>query len=195
MMKFNIIILILFYCSLSFSQVKNEKEERIEASEFPKNSLLYLNAIATRAKNIKYYKETDGEKSSYEAKFKLNKLHYSIEFNTLGKLEDIEIVIKEKHIPEPILNKIMDYYKNKYAKVRFIKIQKQFVNTSDKSDHEFLNYVLDNPIGKNTHFEIIAEIKTKEDKTRLLKEFTFENTGKFEKSRPISSSSYEHALY
>jgi hypothetical protein len=192
MKKFSLICL-FFFCTLSFSQSKNEKEERIDASEFPKIALSYFNEISSKVKYLKYYKETDGNKKSFEAKFKLNKLHFSVEFDTLGKLEDIEIVIKQKHIPKPVFKTIMEYFNTNFDKVRFIKIQKQYVNNSKKNDQYFINYVLDSPIGKNTHFEIIAEVKIKRE--RFLKEFTFKNTGEFEKSRPVSSSSYEHALY
>ncbi|WP_052647411.1 hypothetical protein [Siansivirga zeaxanthinifaciens] len=180
---------------MSFSQVKNEKEERIEASEFPENAIVYFNTIENKVKYLKFYKETDGSKSSYEAKFKLNKLIYSIEFDSLGKLEDIEIVINIKQIPETVLKNIMAYFNTEYKKIKFIKIQKQYINTIEKSDPEFINYVINSPNAINTHFEIIAEIETKEERTRVQKEFTFKNTGTFEKSRPVSSSSYDYVLY
>ncbi len=183
----------LLYLNSSFSQSKNEKEERIDASEFPQMALHYFNEILDQVKYLKLYKETDGEKQSFEAKFKLNKLHYSVEFDTLGNLEDIEIIIKKKHIPKLAFKTMLNYFDTHFDKVRFIKIQKQYVNILEQNDQQFINYVLDSPIGKNTHFEIIAEIKTQGE--RFLKEFTFKNTGAFEKSRPVSSSSYEHALY
>lgn len=192
MKKFSLFCFI-FYWSFSFSQSKNEKEERIDASEFPQVAVHYFNGISGKVNYLKFYKETDGDKHSFEAKFKLNNLHYSAEFDTLGKLEDIEIVIKEKHIPKPILKTILNYFETNFQKEKFIKIQKKYVNNTKKTDQQFINYVLDSPVGKNTHFEIIAEIKTNGD--RYLKEFTFKNTGEFEKSRPVSSSSYEHALY
>lgn len=194
-MKFKLLIRVLFLCCYSFcvSQTKNEQEKRVKVNEFPELVQEYFKSLPNKLKHLKFYKETDGEKHSFEAKFKLNKLHYSVEFDTFGKLEDIEIVIKEKHIPKPILKTILKYFETNFQKVRFIKIQKQYVNNSKKTDQQFINSVFDSPIGKNTHFEIIAEIKTNGE--RFLKEFTFKNTGEFEKSRPVSSSSYEHALY
>lgn len=192
MKKFSLITLI-FYCTVSFSQSKNEKEERIDASEFPEAAHSYFKGISGQVNYLKFYKETDGNKHSFEAKFKLNKRHYSVEFDTLGNLEDIEIVVKDKHIPKPTFKTMMNYFNTHFDRVRFIKIQKQFLNNSKLSDQQFINYILVSPVGKNTHFEIIAEIKTNGE--RFLKEFTFKNTGEFEKSRPVSSSSYEHALY
>ncbi|WP_052823464.1 hypothetical protein [Neotamlana sedimentorum] len=191
-MKFNIIILLFWSCILS-AQSKNEKEERITLSQFPNLAHQSLLSTEKPLKKLKFFKEIDGSRKSYEAKFKYNKLQYSVEFDTLGKLEDIEIIIKQKHIPEGALQQITTYFKTNFDKYSFIKIQEQYINKKDKTDTDFINYILENPIGKHTHFEIIAEIKSKKD--RLFKEFTFKFTGEFEKSRPISSSSYEHALF
>ncbi|MCB4799801.1 hypothetical protein [Neotamlana laminarinivorans] len=191
-MKYNIIILLFWSCLLQ-AQTKNEKEERIPDFQFPKPAYNYFNNTKKPLKRLKFFKEIDGKNKSYEAKFKYNKLHYSVEFDTLGKLEDIEIIIKQKHIPEGALQQITTYFKTNFDKYSFIKIQEQYINKTTKTDTDFINYILENPIGKHTHFEIIAEIKSEKD--RLFKEFTFKFTGEFEKSRPISSSSYEHALF
>lgn len=191
-MKFNLLFLMLF-ATLSFAQSKNEKEERIPVSRFPERALNYLKYTEKSLKRLKYFKEIDGHRKSYEAKFKYNKLLYSIEFDTLGKLEDIEIIIKQKHIPENALQHINNYFKTNFDNFNFIKIQEQYVNKSTKTDAEFINYILENPIGKHTHFEIIAEIIS--NKNRFFKEFTFKFTGEFETSRSISSASYEHALF
>lgn len=183
----------ILWCSFGFSQVKNEKEERITPHEFPGLPLKYFNTIAEKVNYLKFYRETDGSKTSYEAKFKYNKQHYSIEFDSIGKLEDIEIVIKEKDIPKSTLEKISGHYEKHFKKVRFIKIQKQFVNTTKRTDKQFIDFVLRKPNNKHNHFEIIAEIKTK--KRHELRELTFDKNGVFEKSRIVTSSSYEHALY
>ena len=192
MMKFNIIYFI-FFSTLCFPQAKNEKEERIKQSEFPEVAQTYFNAFAHKVKYLKFYRETDGNKKSFEAKFKINKLYYSIEFDTLGTLEDIEIVIKEKLIPKTTLTSISEYFNINFKKSRLIKIQKQYVNYTDESDKQFIEHIVDNPNDKHTHFEIIAEIKTENE--HELRECTFDRNGKFQKSRRVTSSSYEHALY
>lgn len=191
-MKFNILLLI-FCCSVSFSQTKDEKEERIQLSDFPEIAKTYFNFISHEAKYLKFYKETDGEKQSFEAKFKVDKLHYSVEFDTLGNLEDIEIVIKKKYITKDIYKAIDNYFNSTFKKTRIIKIQKQYVNNTNKNDKQFIQNIIENPNNKHTHFEIIAEIKTKNK--HELREFTFNKEGEFEKSRLVTSSSYEHALY
>jgi hypothetical protein len=186
-------IYLLFYCSFCFSQSKYEKEERIDVSEFPKVAQNYFNTISDQVNYLKYYKEIDGDKQSFEVKFKLKKQYYSVEFDTLGIIEDIEIVIKKKHIPQAVLNNISSYFNESFKKHRLIKIQKQYIKTSNKTDLQFLQQILTNINEKNTNYEIISEVKTNEGRT--LKEFIFNSNGTFEKSRTVTSSSYEHALY
>lgn len=191
MMRFS--LLFFLFVSFSFSQTKNEKEERVAPSDFPAMARNHFNAIADEVNYLKFYKETDGNKLSYEAKFKYKRTYYSAEFDSLGKLEDIEVLVKKKDIPKTTLKKIYDYYDKKFLKVRFIKIQKQYVNTTKRSDKQFIDFILQKPNNRYTHFEIIAEIKTK--KHHELRELTFDRHGNFEKSRIVTSSSYEHALY
>lgn len=182
-----------FILSICFSQNKDEREERIKQSEFPEIAQTYFNFISHDAKYLKFYKETDGEKQSFEAKFKVDKLHYSVEFDTIGNLEDIEIVIKKKYISKKTYKEISNYFDSNFKKTRIIKIQKQYINYTNKSDKYFIQHIVENPNDKHTHFEIIAEIKTK--KKHELREFIFNRNGIFEKSRLVTSSSYEHALY
>ena len=192
MNKFSLFVIVCC-CSFSFSQVKNEKEERIKASEFPENIQNYFGTISKQVKKLKFFKETDGQKLSYEAKFKHKKSLYSIEFNAKGFVEDVEILIKKREISKEILETINDYFKSNYDKKRFFKIQKQYIKPSSISDENFIKTILTNSHNYNAAYEIIAEIKT--HKTNQLKEFTFNNQGQFEKSRDIIASSYEYTLY
>lgn len=192
MKRFNTFMFCMFF-SFCFSQNKDEYEARINLKEFPERTKSYFNFISYDAKYLKFYKEIDNEKQSFEAKFKINKLHYSVEFDTLGNLEDLEIVIKKKFISKEIFKQIDFYFNSNFKKTRIIKIQKQYVNYTDKSDKYFIQHIVKNPNNKHTHFEIIAETKT--EKKHELREFTFDRNGLFQKSRLVTSSSYEHALY
>lgn len=192
MNKFSYLLLI-FYCSFSFSQVKNEKEERITVSHMPEVIQNYFGSISNQVNKLKFYRETDGKKQSYEAKFKHRKKRYSIEFSTKGHLEDIEVLIKKKEIPKEILQMITNYFKDNYDKHRFFKIQKQYKKPTNINDEHFIKNILTNNHNYNPAYEIIAE--TKSNKTNEIKEFTFKNNGQFEKLRDIIASSYEHTVF
>lgn len=192
-MKTFSLFLLIFYCSFSFSQIKNEKEERIDASEFPGGLQDYFIKISNRVSHLKFFKETDGKKNSYEAKFKFKKHYYSLEFDTNGVLEDIEIVIKKKHIPKETLLIISDYFNTHYDKTQLIKIQKQYKNDTTQSDQQFMDAVLNNAFSAHSYFEIVAE--TKQHGERQLQELTFKNDGTFVNARLVTISSYGHVLY
>jgi len=174
-------------------QAKNEKEERIPVSEFPKIAQNYFDFISHKVKYLKFYKETDGENQSFEAKFKLNRRYYSIEFDTLGKLEDIEIVINKRHISKKVYKQIDTYFASHFKKTRLLKTQKQYVNNTNDTDALFIQKIIKNQRNNRANFEIIADIKT--HKTHELREFSFDSNGIFKTSRVVTSSSYEHALY
>jgi hypothetical protein len=192
MKKFSLLVFI-FCCIISFSQSKNENEERINPSEFPEGPRSYFNTINFQIKYLKFYKETDSTTYSFEAKFKLNKRYYSVEFDTLGNLQDIEINIKKKSIPKPVYKNMMSFFDSNFEKVNILKTQEQYINNSDKSDEEFINSILKKSTGKNNLFEIIAEVKY--NGKRQFKEFTFKNNGNFLKSRFVKSEDYQYVLY
>ncbi|MGZ0015371.1 hypothetical protein [Yeosuana sp. AK3] len=192
MKRFSLLLLI-FYGSFSFSQIKNEKEERINASDFPEVLQSYFNTISNQVNHLKFYKETDGKKYSYEAKFKFKKHLYSVEFDANGVLEDIEMVIKKKQIPKEAMLVISNYFNTHYDKTHLIKIQKQYKNNTTHSDQQFIDNVLSNAISDHSYFEIVAE--TKQHGERQLQELIFKNDGTFVNARLVTISSYGHVLY
>ena len=113
MMKFKIITLFLFLNVANFSaQTKNEKESRIDLSDFPQQALATINSIINDVRRIRYYKEIDEEHKSFESKFKFKHHWYSVEFSNTGILEDIEVTIKEKQLDDISKKNIIIYLKD-----------------------------------------------------------------------------------
>jgi len=192
-MKFKLLIICFFLAQLIFSQIKNEKEARIQISEFPEKAQNIIKVLPQNCKHLKFYKETDGEKHSFEAKFKYKKQRYSLEFSTNGIIEDIEITTKFKDILNPFKDSIKAYFKNNFKKYKFIKIQKQYSYSQKTDSKQFLFDIMSQNTKTAPNFEIIAEVKT--DKDRIIKEFTFNNDGSFISARILNPTSYEHVLY
>ncbi len=193
MMKFKniVLFLLIFLASIGLkAQTKNEQETRINADDFPEKGLALLQYLPKKIKRLKYYKETDNDKNSFEAKLKFNKRKYSIEFDELGNLEDIEITVKPNKINRKILKTIESYFDNNFTKHRFLKIQKQFLKESSLSDLEVLKLAVDNLEETDTNYEIIVQVNT-----NSIKEFTFDKTGSVILIRTVESSSYDHVLY
>lgn len=188
-----ITLLILFSSQSTNAQIKNEKEQRIQLSEFPEGAKSIIHNLPKGCKRFKYYIETDGDKLSFEAKFKFNKKRYSIEFTEDGQIEDVEFIVKLKHVKPSIKKNINSYFNLTFKTYKFIKLQNQYVYNSDKNQLQFLNDVLFQKQKSLPNFEIIAEIKI--NKQREVREFTFNNKGEFANYRILNPDSYEHVLY
>ncbi len=177
----------------AFGQTKNEKETRIKLSSFPELAQEVIKNLPEKCRRLKYFLETDGSKRSFELKFKFNKKRYSLEFSEEGKIEDIEVVAQLRAINPLTKGKIESHLSQTYLKHKFIKIQKQFVYTTDFDRLNFVNNLLQNETNVLPNYEIIAEVKS--NKGKDTREFTFNNKGEFLKYRILKPSSYEHVLY
>ncbi len=182
-----------FICTAQNSY-KHEKEARIEKKEFPSNALELLDkTLPKKIKKVKYYKELDSTKVSYEIKLKYNGKKYSIEFSKKGVLEDVEITIKQKDIVPKTFEKIKKYLYGKYSSFRIKKIQLQYRNTNNIDAETIVKDSFSGTKTETLFYEIIAEVKT--GKERYFIEITFTKEGDFELSRTIIQGSYDHILY
>lgn len=183
----------LLTAQLMNGQTKNEKEERIQNKDFPITAKNILESLPDNYKRLKLYKETDGDKQSFEAKFKYKKKRYSLEFSREGQIEDIEVLTKFNTLQKSIRIQIKAYFNKNFIKHKFIKIQKQFVYDHVLDERTFVKNVLSQTSRATCNFEIIAEVKS--DDNRIIKEFTFNAIGTFVNFRILNTTSYEHVLY
>lgn len=194
MMKFKIISLLFVFFFLNVSgQTKNEKESRIPLEQFPEKAQSHIKNILENTKRIRHYEEIDGDFKSYESKFKYKKHWHSVEFDKDGKLEDIEVTVKERHLTKQTLNNITSYLKKRYEKFDFIKIQEQYLFDDSIGHTNFIYYILENRASTNSNYEIIIALKT--DRNWSIKEMTFDSEGTFLNERTIQQDSYEYIMY
>jgi len=179
-----------FYYNCVFSQVKYEKEYRIKKDEIPDNIKSYLNTVTFKNK-IKWYKEEGLSKYTYEAKTSHDNLNFSIEFDSVGIIEDVEIEIDWKNIPE-LAKKNIEFYLNKvYQKKKIIKVQIQF---SGKPEN-LIKIIKDRELkqGLTKKYEIV--LKGKENKKFQMIEYLFSNEGKFENKAIIMMKNTDNLEY
>lgn len=192
MMKFNITFLlcILFAFSIQ-AQVKYEREHRIKKSQFPDEALSLIDSKLEGAKRLKFYKEIDSLKISYEAKFKKKKLWYSIEFSEEGKLEDIEITINVVDIPNETYQTITNYMKENFRSYSVKKIQQQYVTNGD--DDKTLKDAFQNLLISSLNYEIM--ITGKKENSYQEFEILFDAEGNYKSIRESLPPNYDHVLY
>ncbi|MBU2974517.1 hypothetical protein [Zobellia sp. B3R18] len=187
-----LVLFFTLFTSMAFAQIKDEREHRIRKSQFPENARLFIHQKLINAKRIRFYKEIDGDKISYETKFKKDRLKYSIEFDAQGKLEDIEITITSVDIPNEAYAKITSYLENNFKKYRIQKIQQQYIADENDIDQTLKN-AFQNLMLPSIKYELI--IDGKREKSFEEFEILFNAEGKFELIKKALPPNYDHVLY
>ena len=121
----------MFCCVPLMGQAKYEREFRIKKSEFPQTALELIQEEVKEARRIRFYKEVDSITASFEAKFRKDRMHYSVEFSALGELEDIELIIKEVDVPQDVYGAISNYIERDCGKFSIRRLQQQYPLTGE----------------------------------------------------------------
>ncbi|MFS4468724.1 hypothetical protein [Maribacter sp. 2210JD10-5] len=189
------LFLVFFLCcaSLAIAQNKYEREFRIRKSQFPEKAIALIKEKLEGAKRLKFYKEIDSLKSSFEAKFKKDRLWYSVEFDENGVLEDIEILIKPIDVPTDTFGEIENFLKRKFSKYRIKRLQQQYPTSEDELLEETVKKAFQNLIVPSVNYEII--VSGKNEKGHLDYEILFDAQGEFVKLRQSLPPNYDHVLY
>lgn len=194
-MRFLVIFFVLtcFSISVVIGQTKKEREERIPIEELPRLIQNLIPDLPLGCKRVKFYKETDGNKSSFEIKLKYKHKKFSIEFNKDGILEDIEITASKKDIANPVNSYLKSYFDSKNEKYKLLKIQKQYLYKLDDNSLDFILNTLELKNDTLPNYEIITEIK--KGKKITLKELLISSEGKLLEEREIEPDLYDHVMY
>lgn len=191
-MKQFIILSIMLLPILLLSQEKREKEERVKEQDFPVAALLFLNTDSNDYRRLRYYYETDGERESYEAKFKKDGEWFSVEFNTEGQLQDIEVTTDWEDLPKSFHQSLENYMQSNYERWKFEKFQRQFLPQENNTD--LLKSVLSNPLTVSP-FNIELIVATKNDGKLQKFELLFTSEGQFLQKRKVIRRSYGFLLF
>lgn len=177
------LILLLFLAVIQSvtAQEKYEREYGIAPSEVP-DAAIHFVAQITSSRKVNWYKEESLSTFSYEAKTKIKGQRFSIEFDTSGILEDVEIIVKARDIEENTLHKIKKHLEQETDQYKIEKIQQQYSGDTTLLINYFNNAKAE-PKGILCQYEII--VKTKINTQFFKYEYTFSSEGIFEKKRKI----------
>lgn len=192
MTRFNSIYCVFFCFSLGVQgQIKYEREHRIRKDQFPKAALNLIETKTKGAKRLKFYQEIDSIRVSYEAKFKKDKLWYSVEFSDLGVLEDIEITIEPVDVANETFKAINNFLKAQFISYKINKIQQQYVFKDDED--KIFKDAFQNLMLPYVNYEIICSGKKEEGYEDF--EILFDSDGNFKSIRKSLPPNYDHVLY
>jgi len=171
---------VIFVPFCAFTQTKFEKEYRIKPEEVPEKARQFLYSHEINFSE-KWYFEENKLGNSVEAKLKYNKKKYSVEFDTLGTIQDIEVETDFNEIAESTQSKITTSLQKSFSKYKIRKLQVQY-SGEIKSFIHFLKST--NPM-KNfmVRYELIVKGKNKDGIE--LYEITFNENGEMIKTEKI----------
>jgi hypothetical protein len=178
----NILLLLLglLFPTLLLAQTKYEKEYRIEPEEVPQKAFQFIHSEGNDFSE-KWYFEENLEGNSIEAKFKYLRKRYSVEFDTLGNLLDIEVETPFNDLPGNLQTSIKTSLQNTFSKFTIRKMQLQYSGAINS----FADFIAES--AKEKQYTIYYELVVKGRKNRkwYLYEMTFNHFGELEKTEQI----------
>jgi hypothetical protein len=170
--KLTLIVLLISTFTSAFSQLKFEKESRLKRADIPPVAFELIESLAIPGK-IKWYSEESLTGNSVEAKFRFNKKNYSIEFDTEGNLQDVEITIEITEIQEGIKETILKKLESEFNKYSIQKIQVHYPGKNPK-----ILSIIKNPpneFANSVKYELVVNGKT--GNTTKQYEMVFDSNG------------------
>ncbi|PWN05705.1 hypothetical protein [Rhodohalobacter mucosus] len=145
-----LIILAVFISSGLISSVhaqseKDEVERSISKTEMPEKAVELIDEFWPDLEGIKYFLETDGTLTTYEAKLDWRGSQYSIEFSTGGYVLDVEQLITFDAIPESTADNIVSDLESRFRSYRITRLQRQYIamDEDDEDDEDFIDDILE----------------------------------------------------
>lgn len=194
MNRYRIFCILLFFAGIGMqAQDKYEREFRIRKAQFPESAYEAVEGYLNKARRIRFYKEIDSSRQSFEIKFKKDRLHYSIEFDPSGALEDVEIRVRAVDLPNASYEAIESFLEATFDKHRIRKIQQQYPRNAFSSDKETLTKAFQNLLLPQLQYELI--IMGRKEAGYNEYEVLFDSEGSFIKLRKALPANYDHVLY
>lgn len=188
-MKYSYItlMLLLMLGLQCFSQTKLEREHRIKKSQFPAVDIDKLPLENT--KHIRYYREVDTSKITYTLKFKKGKMHYHINYNEKGALQNTGFMVKEVDIPTDAYANIDSYLKENFKKIKIKYIQQRYLGSSEN----VLKNTFQNLILPSNTYKLMLRGKKADKKEDYIAIFDAE--GNLIKTAIALPANYDRVLY
>lgn len=166
------IYILLIIAACAFGQTKFEKESRLKTRDVPSKARFYVDSLRFQQR-VKWYYEQNLQGNSIEAKFRMEGKIYSVEFDTLANLQDIEIGIGWEEMPASTIENICTALHAKFTSFTINKIQVQYkgkpstllsVIKKGQTDEQY-----------STNYELI--VKGRMGREVMLYEITFNQLG------------------
>ncbi|WP_373534405.1 hypothetical protein [Microcoleus sp.] len=156
----------------------------------PSKALTFIDSLHLNTTQ-KWYSEEGLNQKSIEVKYKLDKLNYSIEFDTVGTIEDIEVEAKTEDLESTVQDLIRTQLDVDCSSHKIRKVQRQYTGT-EKDLFSLLN-TGKKPENLTIKYELI--VKCKQPNSVDLFEYLFDHEGKLMSKSKIVFKNSSHLEY
>ncbi|MCS5489118.1 hypothetical protein [Algoriphagus limi] len=132
-----IFLVFLVFSGKAFSQKKIEQEKRIKKQDVPELAVEWLEDSFEGRKKVRWYQEISDQGISFEAKFPWKGKFHSVEFDSLGNIQDVEIEIQQNELGAEIESNILSDIASEFSEFRIQRIQRQYSAQSDDLEDFF----------------------------------------------------------
>lgn len=172
---------------------KNEVQTKVAKSNFPTRALLAIEEVK-KVNELKLYSQVSRGEHLFEANFIKKDCDFSVTFDALGALKELEVVISLNSIsPSEVQGAIRDYLASEFKQSAVIRVGQQFVpqehNGKKNLVEDLIDDFFDGNIGKKHMVNYVLEISGKrtEDTTKLF-ELIFDSRGHLKSMRRIAQT-------
>ena len=189
-LPFLLLAVLLSFSNGLTAQQKFERETRLRENNVPAVALSFIQATDPQER-IRWYYEENLEGNSVEAKFKRESVRYSVEFDTLGNIQDVEIEISPDELESSLKDEVDDNLTEQFTKYKWQKLQRQY--TGSVAQLQSLLRGEQGLIGLTIRYEL--ELKGTKDHHTALYEITFDEAGLITQQRQIIFKNANHLEY
>jgi hypothetical protein len=169
-----VVLILLTTTTAGLAQDKFERESRINSNEVPALAVSFIDSLNTQ--KVKWYLEERTNDYSFEAKLKLKKQCYSIEFDTLGRLEDVEKTVKWKELDPKVRATIQLQLSKQHKRFKVKKAQIQYTGATNLILKKIKHST--NAPSLQTNYELVLKCWPKGKKQQvILYEYLFDERG------------------
>ncbi len=178
-----------------WAQYKLEREYRVKAKEVPELARSLVDSCYPETR-VRWYVEESATRKSYEAKLKYKKegkkRHYSIEFDTLGRVEDVEMLIEFSELPPTIQKAAQEQMQQLFKRHKLVRVQEQWLADLPTLQAKMKDRTL--PKALITNYEIVVVGRQANNLYKSL-EFTLDAQGTVISVLEIVHNSHDNLLY
>ena len=181
---------------------KREVESSISRDEMPPPALAVLEEVAAVVEKADYYRETDGEVVSFEAKLQARGYLWSVEFFEAGGLMNVEQLIPFDEIPMPTRRHIEGELDSLFARYTLTRIQRQYTPEDEDDGEDLLEDLLERDEEDDDEEEDVdaivryeLEVNGRDGDVLGAFELTFDADGRLVQQRRIVRRPVDNLLY